>query len=73
MFAPDVIKEPQRFRFVRDDDGHTYLIPALLEEDFHKWVIATTDGGGYSGTDFEQYSIGCNPSIYTFTDPRKDQ
>jgi hypothetical protein len=31
-----------RFRFVSDDDGHTYLIPADKKQAFDEWLEAET-------------------------------
>jgi hypothetical protein len=32
----------QRFRFVSDDDGHDYLIPADKKEEFDAWLEGET-------------------------------
>lgn len=61
----------QRFRFVRDNDGHDYMIPAELCEKFEAWVdfYADWDNGlEYLGENFDKYRIN-SPSEYTFTDP----
>jgi hypothetical protein len=61
---------PERFRMVRDDDGHTYVIPADKEDDFHAWVEASGgDMEDYEGIDFEKYSLGGCPSVVTFEKP----
>lgn len=59
-----------RYRFVRDDDGHTYLIEANQVPEFEKWLAAAPYWDGYEGRYFDRYSIGCSPSMYTFTDPK---
>lgn len=73
--SPQAEPVVKRFRFVEDEDGHTYMIPADMEEQFHKWVQimpGDLDEEGYVGQDFEEYSIGGAASQYTFTDPRED-
>lgn len=76
----------QRFRFVSDDDGHDYLIPAEKKEQFDKWLEHQSKlwGGShsdeefkaleaeYDGEDFNTYGIGRSPEGYTFTDPKED-
>lgn len=63
---------PQRWRFVKDDDGHCYLIPADKWDDFEKWMEAGPYWEDYHGEYFGDYSIGSSPSNYTFTDPKGD-
>jgi hypothetical protein len=60
-----------RFRFLKDDDGHTYLIQVGKEEEFARWLDAGPYWENYEGEEFE--SIGCHPSCYTFTNPLEDK
>jgi len=62
----------KRFRFIKDDDGHTYLIEADQVKKFEKWVAAGPYWENYRGPDFSDAAIGCNPNCYTFTDPKCD-
>lgn len=63
-------KKAERFRFVKDDDGHTYLIPADKQADFEKWLEAGPYWEDYKGEDFQDYETGCSACRYTFTDPK---
>lgn len=64
----------KRFRFVKDDDGHDYLIPAELEKEFELWLIAVEDWDDtWNGPDFDQYRTSMSPNNYTFTDPKEDK
>jgi hypothetical protein len=74
----------ERFCFVRDDDGHDYLIPASKKAEFGTWVEHQQKLWGeshtdeefkkleakYTGADFNDYRTGIHPSSYTFTDPQ---
>lgn len=48
-----------KWRFVRDNDGHDYIIPADKESDFRVWVeyAESDDDGSYEGVDFSEYRI----------------
>jgi len=61
----------QRFRFMRDDDGHDYIIPADEEAQFRRWLACGPYWEGYEGYDYNDCAIGCSPSCYTFTDPQE--
>lgn len=77
----------QRFRFVSDDDGYDYLIPADKKEQFDKWLENQTRlwepglsdeefkrrEAEYAGEDFNDYMAGRSPESYTFTDPQPDK
>jgi hypothetical protein len=63
----------QRYKLLKDDDGHAYIIPVEKEEEFEKWVRATTDNEDYEGPSFEHLVIGGSPSLVTFTDPQVGQ
>ena len=64
----------KRFRFISDDSGHTYAIPADKREAFERWVDSFNDSaeGDYSEGDFEQYRINMHASNYTFIDLQED-
>ena len=64
----------KRFCFMRDDDGHVYLIPAHLKEKFMR-----IEEDAYLQRDFtkfidqfNQYRVGWSESAYSFTDPKLD-
>ena len=64
----------QRFRFMEDDDGHVYLIPAELREKFLEMEedgYTTGDFNKFIDT-FDQYRKGYSISVYSFTDPQED-
>jgi len=64
----------KRFRLVKDDDGHSYVIPAGLLKEFHAWVEAAADEyEGYTGPSFEDFALSYHPSAYTFTDWKEDR
>jgi hypothetical protein len=58
------------WRFVRDNDGHDYIIPADSEQEFRDWVeTMEADWGvatGYTGRDFNDYRLRSHPSCYIF-------
>ena len=72
----------ERFRFVGDDDGHDYLIPAAKKEAFDKWLehqfalwgepLSEEDfkaiSESYKGEDFNGYRCS-DPERYTFENP----
>jgi hypothetical protein len=71
-----------RYRFVSDDDGHDYLIPADKKEAFDRWLEHQSElwGGPHteeefkaleascSGEDFDSYKIDAHQR-YTFEKP----
>lgn len=61
-------KAQQRMCFVKDDDGHTYLIQVDQRAAFETWMEAGPYWEGYEGPEFE--SIGCSTSCYSFVDPQ---
>lgn len=61
----------ERFRFVGDDDGHRYLIPAGSRDDFQTWLDAGPYWENYEGVDFTEYRCD-SPSLYTFTNPKRE-
>jgi hypothetical protein len=61
-----------RYAFTRDDDGHTYLIPAEDRRLFHEMLnktLVTEDHGDFI-TRFDRFRVS-SAQDYTFTDPRK--
>lgn len=63
----------ERFRFMKDDDGHVYLIPAELKELFMALedIGYTTNAYNKFIDTFDQYRVGESISGFTFTDPRR--
>ena len=65
-----------RYRFVKDDDGHNYLIPVDLTEDFYDDLVQclTVEGGlsycKFNNT-FDQYRCD-SISNFTFENPLED-
>lgn len=78
--------DTQRQRFVKDDDGHTYLIPAdkrdafdaWLEHETRLWSESHTDEefealkASYTGENFNDYRIDGGATSYTFESPQRD-
>lgn len=62
----------KRKRFVRDDDGHWYLIDANKEQAFEQWVAYMNESGPETEEDFEADMISGSPSQITFLDPKED-
>lgn len=63
----------QRWRFVRDDDGHSYLIPAEAAQQFYAWVDHMYESSiPYEGIDFNDCRINGCTSLYSFTDPKEN-
>lgn len=65
-----------RLKFVSDDDGHWYAIPADKRDDFEGWVESESrwveDEYTYTGEDFEKYRLNMHPSNYTFDNLEED-
>jgi hypothetical protein len=61
----------QRYRLVSDDDGHDYLILADKQDDFQTWLDAGPYWKKYKGKDYSDCRCD-SPSVYTFTDPQRD-
>lgn len=61
-----------RYRFVRDDDFHWYLIEADQYDKFHEWLEWTSNycEGDYDGPHFSD--LGGGIYKFTFLDPRRD-
>lgn len=66
--------EAPRYRLVRDDDAHWYLIPEGDEEQFRKWVDYTVaeEQEHYIGPDYDDCRINGSPSRVTFLDPKQN-
>lgn len=62
-----------RQRFVRDDDGHDYLINVGQEDDFEQWMayMEGAEGAEDPGVDFE--SLGTGVNNFTFVDAQEDE
>lgn len=62
-----------RHRFLRDNDGHWFLIPARLSVDkFWSWVGAMEGLGKWDGEDLEKYRIDGGPGHYTVENVQED-
>lgn len=61
-----------RQKFVKDDDGHWYLINAEDEAEFQRWVTAAFFSEPWTGRDFDPYRIPGSPSQWTFEKPQRD-
>jgi len=59
-----------RYKFLSDDDGHTYLVPVEKIEAFEKWLAAGPYWENYTGEEFE--SLGRSLNCFSFTDPQED-
>jgi hypothetical protein len=60
-----------RYRFMKDNDGHTYLIPVGQEKAFRTWVEACMDEDGNDvGPQFDGWKLDGDPARFTFTDPQ---
>jgi len=57
-----------RYRFVRDDDGHNYLIPSNEKNQFDRWVYDQS----WDGKEFDDYRIN-GVSQWTFENPLEDE
>lgn len=60
-----------RYRFVRDDDGHNYLIPAEDTQEFKLWLKAGPYWDNYKGKEFNNNMIN-SEHHWTFIDPQED-
>ena len=62
--------EEVRYRFITDGDSHWYLIPADLEDLFHKLLAEGEDDyyAEFCGR-FDEYRCD-HPSNFTFIDPQ---
>ena len=61
-----------RYRFVSDDDGHTYLIPATEKVDFFRWLERSVYWDNYRGKAYDDCRIDSS-SFWTFIDPQEDK
>lgn len=65
----DCQAEVQRWCFAKDDDGHTFLIPAHMKAQFEELLYKDDDFEEFNDV-FYQYGIGGGAEGYTFTDPQ---
>jgi hypothetical protein len=67
--------EPGKWRLMRDDSGHDYIIPAEKAKEFQKWVEANDSFNdadedkaeryvAEGGEEFDMYRCGSHPSCY---------
>lgn len=61
----------QRWRFASDEDGHHYLIPVELKEEFDEWLENVYGGKNWKGTDFNSYICSIHTDNYSFTNPEE--
>lgn len=61
----------QRYRLTKDDDGHTYLVPAEKAEEFGELCDEAYASDDFTAFErkFGKYRIG-DAHALTFTDPR---
>lgn len=71
MAAKKSKAEPVRMCFVKDDDGHTYLIPVDQRKAFEVWMEAGPYWDGYYGPEFDDARIGGSATHYSFLDPQE--
>jgi hypothetical protein len=62
--------EEVRYRFIKDDDCHWYLIPASMSTVFNQ-MLSNGESDCYAmfNNTFDEYRCD-SPSNFTFTDPR---
>lgn len=54
----------ERFQLVSDDDGHWYIVPLTLVNEFYAADDDTLNAK------FDEYRTGGSPALYSFTDPQ---
>lgn len=61
-----------RYRLDTDNDGHWFVYPDGMQNDFERWLKNEEAYGelDYDGPDFSQYGIN-NPYSLTFIDPKE--
>lgn len=65
------VSKQQRWRFVCDSDGHSYLIKT---EDYNRFSKAKDEEDHDTINDeFEQYRCGGPLGMYSFVDPREEE
>lgn len=52
----------KRLRFIQDDSGHWYAIPADRREEFELWVASE------NSSEFDCFRLNMHPTNYTFVD-----
>lgn len=65
-------RAPTRYRFMSDDDGHDYIIPADEEAHFRRWLACGPYWDNYKGKEYNDCRIDI-PTFFTFIDPREDK
>ncbi len=53
---------------MKDDDGHTYIIPLGMEPAFLRWLEAGPYWDGYKGPDFNENRLDSHLTCYSFAD-----
>jgi hypothetical protein len=64
------VSAEKRWRFVKDNDGHSYCIPADAFEHFGRLLEGGESTEGEFIDAYDGYRTAYHPSQYTFTDPR---
>ena len=52
---------------MKDDDSHTYIIPADKQGDFELWMLHIYNDDEYNGPGYDEYRLRTHPSCYIFT------
>ena len=61
----------QRYRFMTDDDGHLYIIPAEKTERFIETLYNMSDDYVTFNNEFEEYYVGMSYTSFTFENPKE--
>ena len=62
-----------RYRFVKDDDGHLYLIPAELTKRFFLTQYELDDEFTTFNNEFYEYCVGGSINNWTFENPKEEK
>ena len=63
----------ERFCFLKDDDGHNYLVPVRLHKRFDEALEhGEEDCGVAFCNEFSKYEVGRSISSYSFISPKVD-
>ena len=58
-----------KFRLLRDENAHWYMVPDHLTDEFLKWVSCSMEEfDAWKGEDFYKYRMNHHIGAYTFTD-----
>lgn len=64
----------QRYSFLKDNDGHLYLVPVELKQEFNNLLkkAEKNDDHDEFNDKFEKCRCGSHLSTYTFTNPTEE-